>query len=207
MKLQKERIYMKKQFFKHEKTSVKYWYIPLLVGLIFVGIGVWVFATPLQAYLTLTLIFSLSFLFSGIFEIIFAVSNKRELNNWGWTLTFGVINLLVGVLMLSNPEISMTVLPFYVGFVVLFRSIAAIGASIELKNHGVLDWGNLLVIGLAGTIFSFILLWNPLFAGLSLVFWTAFAFLALGIFSIYYSIKLKSLHAEEKKVLVEQHSS
>lgn len=77
---------MESSLFKKVKIAIDYWYIPLLVGLLFVGIGIWSFITPLAAYLTLALLFSISFLVSGIFDIIFALSNRKKIDNWGWTL-------------------------------------------------------------------------------------------------------------------------
>ena len=185
---------------KTVKNSIKYWYMPLIVGLIFVGVGIWVFRTPLESYAALSFIFSISFLVSGIFEIYFAISNREELDNWGWTLTLGIVSAIVGVLLLMNPEVSKITLPFYVGFVLLFRSVFAIGASIDLKNYYVMDWGYLMAIGILGVIFSFILLWNPIFAGITLVFWTGSLFIISGAYSIYLSLKLKKLHDLPKNI-------
>ncbi|MCV9928283.1 HdeD family acid-resistance protein [Flavobacterium sp. LS1R49] len=191
---------MENSLFKKVKIAIDYWYIPLLVGILFVGIGIWSFITPLAAYLTLAFLFSISFLATGVFEVIFALSNRKKLDNWGWTLASGILGLVVGILLISNPLISITILPLYVGFVILFRSIMAIVIAFDLKSYGVKDWGNLLFLGILGIIFSFILLWNPIFAGLSLVYWTAFAFIAIGIFYIYFSFKLKKIHDIPEKL-------
>ncbi|OXG08380.1 uncharacterized membrane protein HdeD (DUF308 family) [Flavobacterium araucananum] len=185
---------MENSLFKKVEKAIDYWYILLLVGLLFVGIGVWSFVTPLGAYLTLAFLFSISFLVSGIFEVIFALSNRKNIDNWGWTLASGIVGLIVGILLVINPLISITLLPMYVGFVILFRSVTAIGIAFNLKSYAVSDWKNLLALGILGTIFSLLLLWNPLFAGLSLVYWTAFAFIAIGLFYIYFSFKLKRIH-------------
>ena len=149
---------MENSLFKKVKKAIDYWYIPLLVGILFVGIGIWSFITPLAAYLTLAFLFSISFLGSGIFEIIFAISNRKKIDNWGWTLASGILGLVVGILLISNPLISITILPLYVGFVILFRSIMAIVIAFDLKSYAVPDWANLLVLGILGIIFSFIFL-------------------------------------------------
>jgi len=130
---------MENHVFKSVENTVKHWYMPLIVGLILVGAGIWVFATPLKSYLALTLIFSVSFIITGIIEILFAVTNRKELNNWGLSLIFGSLCLIFGIHLILNPEISMTTLPYYVGFVVLFRSINAVSSSFDLKKSGVSD--------------------------------------------------------------------
>ncbi len=185
---------MTNPFIKKITESVRHWYIPLIVGMILIGTAIWTFSYPAESYLVLTTVFSLSFLFSGILEIFFAVANRKELDNWGWTLTLGIMTALVGVMLLTNPEISMISLPLYVGFVLMFRSFVAMGIAIDLKNYGVLEWGTLMVIGVLGLIFSLILIRNPIFAGMTLVFWTGTALLLSGVFNIYVAMKLKNLH-------------
>jgi len=176
------------------KNSISQWYLLLIAGLIYIVIGIWVFVTPLSSYLALAMLFSISFLIIGIVEIVFAVSNRKELDSWGWKLAFGIVDVLFGLILISHPAISIETLPLFIGFLILFRSIMAISFSIELKSYGIKDWGTLLFIGILGTIFSYILIWNPVFAGLSLVYWTSFALIIAGIYSIYFSLRLKSLH-------------
>ncbi len=60
-----------------------------------------------------------------------------------------------------------------------------------------------MAVGIIGIIFSFILLWNPLFAGLTVVVWTAFVLITAGITSIYLSFKLRKLHKMPETVSVD----
>ncbi len=181
-------------FIKNVRESVKYWYIPLVTGLILVGTGLWTFSAPVASFVALSIVFSLSFLMSGILEIIFAISNRNEIDNWGWSLVLGIMTALVGVVLLSHPEISMVSLPLYVGFMVLFRSFSAIGVAMDLKSYGETAWKKLMFIGVLGAMLSFILIWDPLFAGMTIVFWTGMAFLVNGGFNLYVAFKMRTLH-------------
>lgn len=191
---------MTRHFFKTINNTIKHWYIPLIIGIIFIIVAIYTFLSPLSSYVALSVVFSLAFLFSGISNIILSIANRKEIDNWGWLLFFGIVSLIFGVLLLANPQLSMATLPFYVGFWVMFQSIGAIGHAMDLKNYGVLDWGNLMLVGVLGLLFSFILLWNPLFAGLNVVIWTGIAFLTLGIYSIYFSFKLKKVKDFPNKI-------
>lgn len=184
---------MKNSPFKVIKNGINHWYVLLIVGLLYIALGIWVFMTPLSSYLALAILFSVSFLVSGISEIVFSISNRKELDSWGWKLASGMLTTVVGMILIASPLLTMTTLPLYVGFVVLFRSIMAISFSIELRSYGVKPWGWLLLTGILGLIFSYILLWNPVFAGLTLVYWTALALITLGIFSIYFSLQLNKI--------------
>jgi len=179
--------------FKKVKNSVKHWYIPLIIGLLFVGLGLWTVFNPAESFLDLSFLFTLSFLIGGFLDIVFAITNKDELDHWGWELANGIIMLIIGVIMALNPAISLVTLPFYIGFVIMFRSMMAISGSLELKKYGVLDWGNLMAMGILGLILSFIMLWNPIMAGFTIVFWTGLAFITIGGYGIYFAVKLKKL--------------
>jgi len=176
------------------KQNLKNWWINLLIGLLLVVTGIWTFTSPLESYLALAILFSIAFLITGILEFYFAFSNRESMDNWGWHLAFGLMTALAGVLMIFNPEISMITLPFYVGFIVLFRSTMAIGWATDLKRRGLLDWGNLMVMGVLGVLFSFVLIWNPAFAGMTIVFWTGFTFLTSGIISLVLAFKLRKAY-------------
>ena len=52
----------------------KKWWINLLLGLLFVSLGIWVFITPLTSYVSLTIFFSLALATAGAFEIFAAIS-------------------------------------------------------------------------------------------------------------------------------------
>ena len=112
---------------KKIKNAVKLWYIPLFVGLFFVIVSFVTFASPEGSLLALAVLFSLSFMLNGLSEIFFSIANKDQLENWGWTLAFGVITFIAGLMLFVNPKLSVTTLAFFIGFVILFRSIAAIG--------------------------------------------------------------------------------
>lgn len=191
---------MKAQFLKTIRNTVKHWYIPLIVGLLFVFLGIYSLMSPVESFLTLAFFFSLSFLFSGISEITFALTNREEMDNWGWNLVFGILTFLIGLLLISKPEISLTTLPFYIGFLMLFRSAMGVSYALELKQYGVLDWGNLMMISALGVLFSLVLIWNPVLAGMTIIFWIGLTLIAVGSFSIYLSLKLKKLNTMPGKI-------
>ena len=191
---------MELSLIKSLKKTIKHWYIPLLVGIFFIIVSVVSFAWPESSLLALSLLFALSFLFGGLSEIVFSVVNREQLDNWGWSLAFGIVTLIVGILLLLNPALSITTLAFYIGFVVLFRSISTIGFAMDIKKYGSKNWGALLVLGIIGTIVAFILIWNPIFAGLSVVILIALSFLFAGLFNIFLSLQLRKLHKSSKKI-------
>jgi uncharacterized membrane protein HdeD (DUF308 family) len=175
------------------KDTIKHWYLPLILGILFIIVGILAIITPQATYLSLALIFSMTFLFVGILEIVFSISHRKQLDGWGWSLASGIFSTITGVLLIIYPQVSIITLPLFVGFVVLFHSIMSIAWSIELKKYKVSNWGWLLFAGILGAIFSFLLMLNPVIAGLTIAIWTGIALITIGIFHIHFSIELKKL--------------
>ena len=191
---------MQTTFLSSIKNSIKHWYIPLLVGLLFVIVSIVVFTSPVTSLLTLSILFALSFLFGGLSEVVFSIVNRDQLDNWGWSLAFGILTFIIGGSLLMHPGLSISVLAFYIGFLLLFRSISSISFAIDVKRYGSKSWVGLLIFGILGAIVSFILIWNPLFVGMSVVVLVALSFLFAGIFSIFLAFQLRKLHKSSKQI-------
>lgn len=181
------------KFFKTIHRSVKHWYIPAVIGVLLIILGIYISTVPLSTYLVLTTLFSISFLASGILEIFFSVQNKESLDGWGWYLTGGILSTLIGIILIIRPEVSAAMLPFYIGFSLMFRSFQGLGLAFDLKEYGIVSWGNLALLSVLGIVFSLLLITYPLFTGLSLVFLTAFSFISVGIAAVILSFNLKKL--------------
>lgn len=181
---------MEKEFFEKFQKGVKYWYIPLIIGCLLVALGIWTMLTPAESYLALAIIFAVVFLVNGIFSTAFALANKGP--QWGWSFTWGILGILLGLLLIINPEISAITLALYVGFMLLFYSIMGLSTAIGIKKYSS-EGTELMVFSILGIILSFIMLWNPGLGGLSIVLWTSFAFLSIGIYAIALSIRLRKI--------------
>jgi uncharacterized membrane protein HdeD (DUF308 family) len=182
--------------FESIKDTIEHWYLLLILGTIFIIIGIWALITPVETYLSLAVLFSAAFFVIGIIEIISSITFRNQLNAWGWSLAAGILNSIIGLVLILKPGISIIALQIFVGFVVLYRSMMGIAWSIELKKFKISDFGWLLFLSILGVIFSFVLLWNPIFAGLTVAVFTGIALIAVGIFQIYLSFALKKIRSE-----------
>lgn len=186
---------MKTSFLNSIKNSVKHWYIPLIVGILFVILSIAVFTSPLSSLLALSIFFALSFLFSGLSEVFFSIANRNTLPNWGWSLAFGILTTIIGFSLVVHPGLSISVLAFYIGFLLLFRSIASISFALDVKKYG-----SLLAFGILGALASLFLIWNPLFTGIGLTILMAVSILFAGLFSIFLALQLRKIHIHGRKI-------
>ncbi len=185
---------MENQLLSEARETVKQWWVPLVVGILMLVSGIYTFIDPEQAYVALSILFSITFLMSGILEIVFAISNRKSMKGWGWTLALGILTTVLGVLLITHPEVTMASLPFYVGFMVMFTSFWSIGTALDLKDAGVMDWGTLMVLAVLGIIFSFILIWNPEFGGMAIVFWVGITLIVSSVVYIYNAFQMRKIN-------------
>lgn len=149
---------------------------------------------PIASYLALTTLFIVGFGLVGIFGVFYAIKNRKYLDHWGWSLMSGLIDLFIAVLLIASPELSIRILPIYIGFVLLFRSIIGTGFSTHLRHIGVGSWGLVLFLSIIGIVFSFFMIWNPVFGGLTILIYTAIALLSTGMSEIGISLGLRRLN-------------
>jgi len=58
--------------------AVKNWWLSLLLGILYVLAGICVLFTPIASYIAISILFSISLIVGGIFEIVFAMNNKKR---------------------------------------------------------------------------------------------------------------------------------
>ncbi len=171
----------------------KNWWLSVLIGLLAIALGILFIAKPLNSLLTLAILFAWGFIFSGLLETVFSITNRKNLTGWGWNLASGLIDLFIGIVLLSAPGLTIILMIYLVGFWIMFRSIWSIGSSIEVQKSGIKGWGWLLVAAILGVIFSIIFIISPAFGGTFIVSLAAISFIIYGIFRIYLGFVLKSI--------------
>lgn len=175
------------------KSTINYWWIYLLIGVFFILGAMYIFSVPVGSYVTLSIFFAAMILIDGIGSIFMAFSNKGQLEGWGWQLASGILSTLIGFSLFTQPELSMVVLPIFVGFWVLMKGSLIIGSSFDLKSHGVDSWGWILFLGSLNIILGLVMIMNPIFGAKMILLFTAISFLTIGFSMIMLSLKLRSI--------------
>ena len=189
-----------KTFIDTINFGVKNWWVSLLLGLLYILIAICLMFTPLASYVALSVLFSVSMFVSGTLEILFAVTNRKNISSWGWYLAGGIIDMIFGFYLIAYPLLSMEVIPFIIAFWLMFRGFSSVGYAMDLKRYGTRDWGWYIAFGILAVICSLIILWQPAIGALYAVYMISFAFLIIGFFRIMLSFELKSLHKRGKSM-------
>jgi uncharacterized membrane protein HdeD (DUF308 family) len=181
------------------RNGIKNWWWFLIMGLMSLVAGVAIFARPAEGYISLSILFSLIMAGTGFSQIVFAISERQSMKNWGWTLVSGVLDFALGTFLMIYPLVTMATLPFFVGFYLVFRAIYLVGASIELNSMGIKGWGWLLTGGILLLVLGFLTLYYPAAGALGIVACSGYAFLVSGILNIVLAFQLKGLKTDIEK--------
>lgn len=180
--------------------SVKNWWVFLITGILFILAAFWLFRTPVESFVGLAGLFSAMIFVSGIFSVIFAISNRSDMDNFGLYIAYGVLDIVVGFILLKYPGITVLLFSLFVGFWLLFRGFNLISASLKVKEAGDSNWFWILLLGILTVILALMSIVNPLIGASYLVYTLALALLFLGIAQILLSMQLKKVKSGVGKI-------
>lgn len=169
-----------------------YWWIPLFSGLFLLLFGIWFLVAPIDSFQTLTVIFGIVILLSGILEIYFILKEKGFATEFLSYIWGGVLSAVLGVLLIANPKTILIVISILIGFWLIYKSGEIIKKSLKQKKENNKKWRNNMFLGVMLIIVAIVLLWHPEIIGFTIAMWTSFAFIVFGVLRIYLAIKIKT---------------
>jgi len=175
------------------KPQKKYWWIPLFSGIALLVFGLWSLSAPLESFKSLTIVFGLVILISGVFEMYVSLKNRHVMFDYLSYLSGGVLNFVLGLLLVVNPEALLWVINLIIGFWLIFKGGEQISRALALKKQHSTRWKNGLIWGIALVVLAAVLLWHPEIIGITIAFWISIAFVFVGVIRIYLAFKMREI--------------
>ena len=94
------------------KTLQKLWWFTLLRGIILLILAFFVFRHPANALIGVAIYIGISLLITGILQTGASIGFRDLFPNWGWILAGGLLDIVFGFVLLSNPALTAATLPF-----------------------------------------------------------------------------------------------
>lgn len=108
-------------------------FLHLLSGILSAVVGVLFLRNPIGGLAALTLLVACLFLVSGSFKIVAALSHRFA--QWGWPLVSGVLDVILGVLILADyPPSALWVLGLFLGINMIFRGAHWIALGVAIRS-------------------------------------------------------------------------
>jgi uncharacterized membrane protein HdeD (DUF308 family) len=166
--------------------GIKHWWVFLLRGLGFIIVGIYMLTSPVTGYAALSFLFGAIIIIAGIAEIIHAYAN-RYIAGQVWRFFIGIIDLVLGIVLVTHLIVSMTLLPYILALWFLFRGISLFSFSGSIHRSSWLTIG-----GIACILFALLIIFDPAFGAMTILLWTALAFIITGMFNCLLAFKLKT---------------
>lgn len=173
----------------------KYWWVPLITGLLAIGIGIWCLCSPASSLPVLAYAMAVIFCVAGFCNSIFAIANRKFAPGWGWSLALGLIELVLGIWLLCLPSPVLTSTFIYaVGIYLIFAAINAICEVCSVYS-GRTSWvGWLVALLLIVILFSVIFLAGPIGGGIAVWIWIGISFIFFGCYRISLSMVIRKIN-------------
>lgn len=173
-------------------TVCKRWWVLMVRGIAAVILGICAIAWPAIVPATLVAFFAIFSIIDGIAAIILGFRGEADGTVW-WTMVIvGLVALSAGITAIAWPGLTLLVLVTIVAVSALVRGLFEIYAAIALRKELDDEW----ILGLSGVmsaIFGALILYNPAAGLLAIAFLIGAYMLAIGIFAIALSLRLRML--------------
>ncbi len=183
--------------------TIKNWWAFLIIGILLLIGSFYMFSSPAESFVGLAGFFSALIFVSGLFTVFFALTNREDIDNFGLFLAGGILDVIMGFILLKYPGLTMMLFSLFVGFWLMFRGIGTISISFKMKKEGDSNWGWILFFGILITLFAFMAIIDPMIGASYLVYTLALALLFLGIANIALALRLRKVKVRVKDAVEE----
>lgn len=174
--------------------AIRCWWLFLLCGLLCIAAGFAVFCNPLESYMTLSLLFGVVMLVTGIVELTVAASSRNYFMMRGYNIVGGILDVIVGILLSAMPSVTAALLPVFLGIWIMYHSFMLIGLAGDLSSFNVPGAGWGVAGGVLLLILSVLIIFKPFFGAAVVVILTGVALVVIGAIMIAGSLRLRRLH-------------
>ncbi len=131
-------------------------------------------------------IITISYVIGGVLVAIGVLAEINYMKNikekpTDLDIIYGIVCVILGVLVITNPTAIAGVIPFVIGFIIVVNSAIKLQYSLELRKEGNDIWLSTLLLSIVMTICGIVLIFNP-FQG------AIFLTRIVGIFILIYAV-------------------
>ncbi|HEY7703310.1 MAG TPA: DUF308 domain-containing protein [Acidimicrobiia bacterium] len=171
------------------------WWVPLVFGLISVGLGIWLFLYPNVAVQTVAIILAIDIIIFGVVLIMagFAVGSGVAVTIL--LVIAGVLSIVAGAMLLTAPQLQRAeTVVFVAGLFFLFTGVIETVSSLFRRVEG---WGWTLLAGILSIVAGVLVLNNEIVGAITIAFLFASWMIVMGVVRIAMAFQMR---AGEKEV-------
>ena len=175
----------------------KHWWLVTLKGLIFIFLGIYILKYPVSGMLGLIIYGGVCLILSGIIIDIFAITTHRINHNWRWQIAEGLLDILLGIILLSNAGLTALTLPYVFAFFGILTGIFWVFEALYFRHHQYKAWGVALFAGLLSIAIGIVIILHPVIALLTIFGFIGLMFIIQGFFLALFSLEISRVKKME----------
>jgi uncharacterized membrane protein HdeD (DUF308 family) len=170
------------------KSITKNWWLMLIMGLAYIVLGIIVWKYPGETILGASVYIGITLLVTGFSYIGLAIGGVEK---WGWYLTGGIMDLILGGIILFNPIATASLLVLTIGLWFLFKGAMMFAESFSLRKVGYKYWWLNMIGGILLMVFGWKITGDPLAGTMAVVFYVSITLWIKGVVMITNAFGLK----------------
>lgn len=173
------------------QSVLKNWWVLTLKGVLLIIFGIIAFMNPGITFAVLLTWFAAFLIIDGVLSLFTVISNwKSQEDKWLFILE-GVVNIVLGILIVRAPAAYTIIAVFFMGFWSIFSGVSRIAMAIQLRKE-ITGEGWLALSGVLGILFGIIIISNPGIGVATFMYMLAFFAIAIGVLVVLLSLKVKN---------------
>jgi uncharacterized membrane protein HdeD (DUF308 family) len=174
-------------------TVCKRWWVLMARGIAAILFGICAIVWPGITLLYLVILFSAFSIIDGVAAMVLGFRGEADGTVWWTMVILGVLAIAAGIAAFAWPGVTLLVLATIIAISAIVRGAFEIFAAITLRKELEDEW----ILGLSGAmsvIFGALIMFRPGAGLIALTLLIGAYMLALGVFAIALSLRLRMMH-------------
>jgi len=133
----------------------------IITALLLIALGVLCIVNPGASFISTAWIMGLIILLSGISQLVMGLTLGRLLPNAGMTTLMGLLQIILGIMLLGNNMLASTTLIIAFAMWIVFEGISLAVNAFEYKRFRFGGWWIMLLLGICSIVLGFMALQKP----------------------------------------------
>ena len=135
--------------------------VSIISSVAFIVIGLFLLIKPATTLSMISYVIGIIILVSGIISLIKYFSNHDKVNVYDFGLVFGILNIIIAIVFISNPNMISSIIPLILGIWILVNGIIKLQFAINLRNQPKSNWGYSAIMSGINILLGLFLVFNP----------------------------------------------
>lgn len=167
--------------------SRRHWWAFVIRGVLFIALGIYMMCQLTSSFIALGFLFGLTIFLAGLAELI-RVTRELNVSSRQWHLMLGIIDIILGIILMGHVAASMAILRIIWGLWFVFGGIYLFIFSRQGGRSLLMMAGAILII-----VFGLMVMFNATFGDKTIILWTAVAIMITGLFNLILGLGLRRI--------------